>query len=87
MLNLEKQVLSVEEEDQKQASTRERFIDRITFLTRALVKNNIISQNAYLVLMTIDYLFMVYYSFRVVDYTTLYKGFKFLEDFLSVDSS
>jgi hypothetical protein len=77
----------MEEEDQRKASSRERFVDRISFLTRALVKNNIVTQNTYIALLMIDYLFMIYYTFRIVDYTTLYKGFKFLEDFLNVESS
>ena len=60
VINLDKQVLSMDEVDQRQASSRERFVDRITFLTRALVKNNIVSQNAYIGLLVTDYLFMIY---------------------------
>lgn len=60
VINLDKQVLSMDEEDQRQASTRKRFVDRITFLTRALVKNNIVSQNTYIGLLIIDYLFLIY---------------------------
>ena len=56
--------------------------DRVTFLTRALVKNNIVGQNAYLILLGIEYLSMVYYILRLVDNDTLTSGFKTIENFL-----
>ena len=54
-------------------------------MTRALVKNNVITQNSYIALLTIEYICMMYYVLRIVDYTTLYKGFKFVEDFLDIE--
>ena len=60
--------------------------ERVTFITRALVKNNIVRQNAYLILLTIEYICMMYYVLRLADGSTLYQGFKGIEDFLNVDS-
>lgn len=57
----------------------------ITFLTRALVKNNVVQQNSYLILLTIEYVCMMYYVLRVVDGTTLYQGFAFIENFLNIE--
>lgn len=60
--------------------------ERVTFLTRALVKNNIVGQTVYLVLLSIEYLCMVYYILRLADHESLYTAFKFVEDFLDVGS-
>ena len=49
--------------------------DRVIFLTRALVKNNIVGQNIYLILLGMEYLSMLYYIFRLVDDETLLKAF------------
>jgi hypothetical protein len=49
------------------------------------VKNNFINQNSYIFLITLEYISMMYYVLRIVDYTTLYKGFSFVENFLNIE--
>ena len=73
-----------DEDSDNSGSTSERFSQRITFMTRSLVKNNIISQNFYIALITLEYLSMIYYIFRLVDNTTFQSGFKAIEDFLNL---
>lgn len=58
--------------------------ERMTFLTRALVKNNIVGQNAYLILLGLEYLCMVYYILRLADNRSLNETFKPIEAFLDV---
>ena len=86
--NLEKHILGSEEGDQEPGKTsRDRFSSKITFLTRALVKNNVVTQNMYLALITLEYLFKVYFVLRIVDYESMSKGFKLLEEFLNVEQA
>jgi hypothetical protein len=49
--------------------------ERMTFLTRALVKNNIVGQNAYLILLGVEYICMVYYILRFADNRSLNDTF------------
>lgn len=58
--------------------------EKITFLTRALAKNNIVKQNLYLVLMTMEYITMMYYILRLADIKSLQNGFTGIENFLNV---
>ena len=66
-------------------SGTDKFSERIVFLTRALVKNNVIRYPVYSVLLTIEYLCMMYYVLRVVDNPTINKGFSGIETFMNVE--
>lgn len=66
------------------AKNRELFTERISFLTRSLVKNNIIKQNFYLILLTLEYLSMMYYIVRLADAKSFNRAFSIIENFLDI---
>ena len=73
---------TVGEDDLKRG--RERIIQRVTLLIRALVKNNMVKQNLYIMLVSLEYLCMLYYILRLVDQGSSQAAFKGIEDFLDV---
>lgn len=60
------------------------YSQRIGFLTRSLIKNNIVKQNIYVILLTLEYLSMLYYMLRLADLNTFNMIFKPIEHFLDV---
>lgn len=73
--------------DEKTSLTKELLSDSFSFLTRSLVKNNVVKQNLYVILMTLEYLSMLYYIIRLADGSTLNSAFKSIENFLDVSMS
>ena len=65
-------------------SRKEVISERFGFLTRSLVKNNIVKQNTYLALLAIEYLSMMYYILRLADSKSFNKVFSPIEKFLDV---
>ena len=49
--------------------------ERMTLITRALVKNNIVGQNAYMLLLGLEYICMAYYILRLADNRSLNDNF------------
>ncbi|CDW78804.1 pas domain s-box family protein [Stylonychia lemnae] len=71
-------------EDQEHVSRKEILITNLCYLTRALVKNNIIKQNGYIVLLTLEYLMMLFTTLRLADVNTFQDVFGSIESFLDV---
>eukprot|EP00347_Sterkiella_histriomuscorum_P015474 403356890 len=73
-----------EQDQQQTASKKEILIQNLCYLTRALVKNNIVKQNMYMVLLAIEYLMMLYYTTRLADVQTFTEVFSSLELMLDI---
>ena len=54
------------------------------YLTRALIKNNIVSPSIYMILLMIEYLMMLYCVLSLIDYQSYLKLFAFTSDILDV---
>lgn len=73
-----------EESESEKAAKKEIFTERISFVTRSLVKNNPIQQNAYVAMLAVEYLSMMYYIVRLADATSFNKVFGLIENFIDV---
>lgn len=69
------------------ASKKELISNQFGFLTRSLVKNNIVKQNLYVTLLALEYLSMMYYIIRLADTSSFNKVFKPIERFLDVTAT
>lgn len=63
---------------------KEEFTEKFGFITRSLVKNNVVTQNAYLGLLTLEYLSMMFYILRLADFTSFTQVFSPIENFLDI---
>lgn len=76
---------SVNDEDGTNASSKKELIsERFGFLTRSLVKNNVVKQNMYVFLLALEYLSMMFYILRLADFKSFNKIFSPIEMFLDV---
>ena len=65
-------------------SKKEMLIVNSCYLTRALIKNNIVRPSIYMVLILIEYLMMVYSVLSLIDYQSFLNLFAFTSDILDV---
>ena len=65
-------------------SKKELISERFGFLTRSLVKNNVVRQNFYVFLLALEYLSMMYYILRLADARSFNDVFTPIEKFLDV---
>jgi len=72
------------DEEGSATSQRELISERFGFLTRSLVKNNVVRQNMYVFLLVIEYLSMMYYILRLSDAKSFNNVFSPIEKFLDV---
>lgn len=63
---------------------REELTEKFGFITRSLVKNNVVKQNLYIGLLTIEYLSMMFYILRLADLDSFQRLFSPIENFLDV---
>jgi len=76
--------LLIDDETTGERAKTEIIADRIGYLTRSLVKNNIVKQNAYIVLLVLEYMSMMYYIVRLADLESFNKAFGPLENLLDI---
>ena len=65
-------------------SKKEHYTEKFGYMTRSLVKNNIVQQNVYVVFLALEYLCMMYYILRLADQQSFNKLFGSIETFLDV---
>ena len=80
-------MLNESNEIEIKVSRKEIFMANFCYLTRALVKNNVMKQNPYMVLLGLEYLMMLYYAWRLADYKTVRDVFNPIENFLDVGTN
>ena len=65
-------------------SNREDLTEKFGFITRSLVKNNVVKTNVYIVLLVLEYLSMMFYILRLADFNSFQRVFSPIETFLDV---
>ena len=70
--------------DEVAESKKETFSQKFGFITRSLVKNNIVMQNFYIALLAFEYLTMMFYVLRLTDPKSFRKFLSPIENFLDV---
>jgi hypothetical protein len=63
---------------------REELTEKFGFITRSLVKNNVVRQNAYIGLLVVEYLSMMFYILRLADSQSFSRVFSPIEHFLDI---
>ena len=63
---------------------REDFTEKFGFITRFLVKNNVVKTNVYIGLLILEYLSMMFYILRLADFNSFQRVFSPIETFLDV---
>ena len=65
-------------------NNREDLTEKFGFITRSLVKNNVVRQNAYIGLLVLEYLSMMFYILRLADSNSFSRVFAPIEHFLDI---
>ena len=65
-------------------TNKEELSEKFGFITRSLVKNNVVRQNAYIGLLVVEYLSMMFYVLRLADFQSFSNLFSSIESFLDV---
>jgi len=65
-------------------NNREDLTEKFGFITRSLVKNNVVRQNAYIGLLVLEYLSMMFYILRLADSNSFTRVFAPIEHFLDI---
>ncbi len=68
-------------------SKKDIFADRLCFVTRALVKNNIVKQNLYMLFLFLEFIARLYYVLRLADSKNFLRTFQPLEHFLDIGTN
>ncbi len=72
------------DEAEGSGSKKDTIAEKFGFLTRSLVKNNVVKQNSYVALLALEYLSMMYYILRLADSVSFNSVFGIIEHFLDV---